>query len=80
MENTNVEKRVVVEMSFAPKALYQPVLESIRRNPKLSMDRLRARVSDTDAWFEMELTGDADAIDDFLRRHRARHTAAGAVA
>lgn len=80
MENTNDEKRVVVEMSFAPKALYQPVLASIRRNPKLSMNRLRARVSDTEAWFEMELTGDAAAIDDFLRRHRARYVAAASVA
>ena len=83
MENKTAvtnEKRVVLEMSFTPKALYQPVLESIRRNPRLSLDRLRARVTDADAWFELELSGESAAIDDFLRRHRARYTAPVAVA
>jgi hypothetical protein len=76
----NEEMKVVLEMSFTPRALYQPVLESIRRNPKLSLDRVRARLSETEAWFEMELTGDADAIDDFLHRHRARYFVREAVA
>lgn len=69
-----------MEMSFAPKELYPPVLESIRRNRGLSLDRLRARVTDTEAWFELELSGDSAAIDDFLRRHGARFVRSLAVA
>jgi hypothetical protein len=78
--NLTNDKRVVVEMTFVPKERYLPVLESIRRNVRISVDRLRARLTDSEAHLEMELSGDAGAIDDFIRHFRGRLSAPVAVA
>ena len=79
MNETN-EKKVVVELHFKPQAQYRPVLESVRRDARLSLNRLRARLSLEEAWFEFEIAGDPAAVDKFLARNRHRIETSVAVA
>lgn len=65
-------KTAVVEFFSGPADTSEPLLEGLFRGDDLAVDLLRARVTTTDAWFRLAITGTTAAIERFVRRHRNR--------
>jgi hypothetical protein len=72
MENkdANMVKDAVVEFFLSSPELSEPLLREVVQKDSLNVDLLRARISPADAWLRLQLTGTADSIDAFIRRHR----------
>jgi hypothetical protein len=70
MENTNRLKEVVVEFFLSGASLSEPLTRELVRHDSLSVDLIRARISASDAWIRLRLSGTSAAIDAFVRRHQ----------
>lgn len=66
--NSNRHKTVLVRVQFSDRSEVQPTLAGFGRDPALSVNILRGRVTREDASFELEVTGRERCVEKFLRR------------
>ena len=58
---------VLMRVQFSDRRLANPALEELGRDPELSVNILRGRITPQDASFELEVTGAASKIKEFIR-------------
>lgn len=56
-----------IEVSFPDRALAKPILREISENRDLSVNILRGRMTENDAWFEVEIRGKPAKLQELLR-------------
>jgi hypothetical protein len=66
MEN-GAQKSIHVALNFPDRALAKPAIERLSRGSTLSVNILRGRITEHEAWFELELAGRVDEVDELIR-------------
>jgi hypothetical protein len=61
------QKTTVLEVTFRRRQRAQPLLNRLMKAGLSSATVLRGRVTDSDAWFQLELRGTAPALDAAVR-------------
>ena len=66
------ERRKVVhlEVYFADRSLSKPAILELSRDSSISVNILRGRLTETSAWFELELSGSPSRVDAVVRQGR----------
>ena len=67
---TEDEKKVVVEFFLTPSPGNRPLVENLVHREGLTVNLRRARVTSRDAWFQLDVSGNADEVDAFIRRRK----------
>lgn len=68
-----------MRVRFSDQSLARSLLEAWRLDRTLSINILRGRITELDASFELELTGDAQRIEEFVRQSAQWNALKGAV-
>lgn len=76
---TSRKESARMRVRFLDQSLARLVLEAWRLDRTLSVNILRGRITEHDASFELELTGDAQRIEEFVRQNAQWNTLMGAV-
>lgn len=63
IQDTTVHMRV----KFSDRNLARPVLEGLGRERALTVNVLRGRITEKDATFELEVTGNPRSVESFVR-------------
>ena len=66
------ERRKVVqfEVYFSDRSLAKPALFELTRDSSVSVNIRRGRLTETSAWFELELSGNPSRVDEVVRQSR----------
>lgn len=59
-------KTVRFQVRFRDLDLARAFLEECSRDPAIAVNILRGRITESEAWFRLEATGDARRVDDLL--------------
>ena len=69
---------VLMRVQFSDGSLAKPALQELGRDAELSVNIVRGRVTHKDASFELEVTGPASKIKEFIRLNDKWGTSVGA--